>query len=70
MKRVDESDLYELPFGTKIRVIWHNSPYHSKNAEYYGVIFGGKIGYEDGLTDDVKEIAESIYNDSCMVYVI
>ena len=25
-----------------------NSNYHPKNDEYYGVIFGDKIGYEDG----------------------
>ena len=48
MKRITDSELLELPFGSKIRVIWHNSNHHPKNDEYYGIIFGNKIGYEDG----------------------
>ena len=68
MKRITDGELLELKFGTKIRVIWHNSKHHKKNEEYYGVIFGDKIGYEDGLTDETRAIAECIYNDWCMVY--
>lgn len=70
MKRITDDELLELSFGSKIRVIWHNSPRHEKGDEYYGVIFGDKIGYEDGLVDDKRTIAECIYNDWCMVYLV
>lgn len=70
MKRMTDSQLMELPFGSQIRVIWHNSNRHEKNEEYYGVIFGNKIGYEDGLIDECRNIAECIYNDWCMVYTL
>ena len=67
MKRITDSELLELPFGSKIRVIWHNSNYHD---EYYGIIFGGKIGYEDGKFDNTRTIVECMFNDWCMVYLI
>lgn len=70
MRRIDSSELKDLAFGSKIRVIWHNSNRHEKNSEYYGVIYGENIGYEDGLTDNIQTIAESIFNDWCMVYLI
>ena len=70
MKRITDSELLELPFGSKIRVIWHNSNHHPKNDEYYGIIFGDKIGYEDGEFDDTRTIAECVFNDWCMVYLI
>ena len=70
VKRITDRELLELSFGSKIRVIWHNSIHHSKNDEYYGVVFGNKIGYEDGLIDDLRTIAECIFNDWCMVYLI
>ena len=70
MKRITDGELLELKFGTMIKIIWHNSNHHKKNEEYYGVIFGHKIGYEDGLTDEKRIIAECIYNDWCMVYTM
>lgn len=70
MKRITEEELKELPFGSMIRIIWHNSYYHEPNAEYYGVIFENKIGYEDGKIDSVFVIAESMYNNCCMVYLM
>ena len=36
MKKITDSELLELPFGSKIRVIWHNSKHYPKNDEYYG----------------------------------
>ena len=70
MKRITSTELRELQFGSKIRVIWHNSEYHEKNEEYYGVIFGDKIGYEDGKVDELYAIAECEFNDWCMVYLL
>ena len=67
MKRITDSELLELPFGSKIRVI---KPHHPKNNEYYGVIFGDKIGYEDGKFDNTRTIAECMFDDWCMVYLI
>ena len=69
-RKITDSELLKLPFGSKIKVVWHNSPHHFKNSEYYGVIFGNKIGYEDGLVDNVRTIAECVFNDWCMVYQI
>ena len=68
MKRITDGELLDLKFGTKIKVVWHNSKHHDKNEEHYGVIFGDKIGYEDGLTDKTRDIAKCVYNDFCMVY--
>ena len=70
MKRITAGELLDLKFGTKIRVVWHNSEGHKKNKERYGVIFGHKIGYEVGLTDEKRIIAECMRKDWCMVYVI
>lgn len=70
MKRITDRELRELPFGSKIRIIWHNSKHHEKGKEYYGVIFGGKIGYEDGKIDDIRIIAECMFNDCCMAYLM
>lgn len=69
MKRITDSELLELGFGSKIRVIWYNSNLHPKNAEYYGVIFGDKIGYEDGEFDDIMTIAECVFTNQCIVYL-
>ena len=70
MKKIIDSELLELPFGSKIEIIWHNSIHHLKNDEYRGVIFGDKLGYEDGSIDDLGTIAECVLNDWCMVYLI
>lgn len=70
MKRITDEELKELPFGSMIRVIWHNSYYHEPNEEYYGVVFENKIGYEDGKIDSLFTIAECMYNDWCMVYLM
>lgn len=70
VKRVTDSELLDLPFGTKLKVVWHNSKHHEKNEEYVGVVFGQKIGWEDGLEDDLRTIAECAYNDWCMVYIM
>ena len=72
MKKITDSELLGLPFGSRIKVIWHNSTHHPKNDEYYyyGVIFGDKIGYEDGEFDDTRTIAECVFNDWCVVYQI
>lgn len=70
VRRITSSELLDLTFGSKIKVIWHNSKRHEKNEEYVGVIFGQKIGWEDGLEDDVRTIAECVNNDWCMVYLM
>lgn len=70
MKELTITELRELPFCSRIKIVWHNSEYHDLNAEYIGVIFGDKIGYEDGLVDRVHVIAESMHDDRCMVYLM
>lgn len=70
MKRITDVELLELGLGSQIRIIWHNSPHRDKNEEYYGVVFGKKIGWEDSAVDDLRTIAECMYNDWCMVYLL
>lgn len=70
MKRITDREILALPFGSKIRTIWHNSNHHEKGEEYYGVIFGDKIGWEDGKIDDTRTIAECMFNDWCMTYLM
>ena len=69
MKKINSTELLKLPFGSIVKVIWHNSAYHD-NEEYIGVIFGKNIGYEDGKIDTTISIAEYEYNNWCMVYLI
>lgn len=66
---LSSTEMYELEFGTKIRVVWHNSKHHPKGETFYGVVFGGNIGYTDGLFDEIGAIAECAYNDWCKVYI-
>lgn len=70
MKRITDTQLRELPFGSKVKVIWYNSIHHDKNEECYGVVFGDKIGWEDGKVDDLSTIAECMFNDWCMTYLM
>lgn len=70
MKRITHEEIKDLSFGSMVRVIWHNSKSHEQNAEYYGVVFGNKIGYEDGKIDEVNTIAECMFNNWCMVYLM
>ena len=70
MYKLTGSELLKLNFGDVIRVVWHNSRYHSLNESHYGVVFGHKIGWEDDLTDDLRTIAESAFADVCKVYLV
>ena len=70
MKRITDEELLELGLGSKIRIIWHNSPYHNKNEECHGVVFGKKIGWEDNSIDDKETIIKCMHNDWCMVYLL
>lgn len=70
MKEITDFELKELPFASKIRVVWTNSSHHNYGEWYNGVIFGDKIGYEDGCVDETFTIAECIFNDWCDVYLL
>ncbi len=69
-KLLTHSELLDLKFGAKIKVIWHNSKHHSPNEEHYGIIFGDKIGYKDGKTDETRTIAECVFNEWCKIYLV
>lgn len=60
----DNEDIGSLTLGSIIRVVW------SEKEEYIGVIFCNKIGYKDGLTDDIHTIVDSMNRDLCKVYVL
>lgn len=64
-KEID--NLFDLPFGTKVKVVWNTS---RRKDSYIGVIYGDMIGWEDGLCDEQGIIMESIYNKSCKAYLI
>lgn len=70
MKTLDSGEILDLPFGTKIKVVYHKSKYHSKDETYNAVVFGEKIGYEDGVVDNLRTIAEQAYNNYCKVYLL
>lgn len=70
MKKITDSELLELPFGSKIKVIWPDSIYCNKRAGYYGIVFGNNIGYEGGSIDDLRTIAKYMFDNWCMVYQI
>ena len=70
MLLITDSEFLDLPFGSKFKVVWHNSPHHDKNAEYIGVVFGDKVGYEDGLVDTKRTLAECAFNNWCQLYLI
>ena len=57
-------DIYTLPFGTKINVVWNDG------RHFNGVLFGGHIGWEDGLIDNQKMIRECMLKGICKVYII
>ena len=70
MKTLNSEEILALPFGTKIKIVYRKSNYHSKNETYNAVVFGEKIGYEDGLVDHLRIIAEQTYNNDCKVHLL
>lgn len=70
MKKLTSEEVLNLTFGTKIKIVYHNSKYHDKNETYKAVVYGDKIGYEDGIVDHLRIIAEQAYNNQCKVYII
>lgn len=67
---LDPSTVENLPFGTMIKIVWNNTREHKDHDTYNGIIFGSKIGYEDGLSDNVHDIAECIGNGLCKCYMV
>lgn len=60
--RFTADEIRSLPFGTMIKVWWMDD-----YSEYKGVVFGENIGYEDGKTDTLSEIAKHCANGICSV---
>lgn len=67
MLTLTSSQLINLPFGSKIKIVWH---YSNGYRQAYGIIFGDKIGYSDGFIDNKKVIAEQVCTNECNVYLI
>lgn len=70
MKALNSEEILALPFGTKIKIVYRKSKYHSKNETYNAVVFGEKIGYEDGVIDYLRIIAEQVYDNQCKVHLL
>ena len=77
VRKITDTELLELNFGSKIRIMWHNSLHQEyygvvfgKDKEYYGIVSGKKIGWEDGTVDDLRTIAGCIHKDYCTVYLL
>lgn len=63
-RKLNLISLYDLGFGSFIRVVW------GRGEEYKGVIYGDNIGYEDGKTEKISVIAEHMDRGLCTVYLI
>lgn len=63
-KLLTNEEIQKLSFGNKVKVVW------SDTEQYTGVVYGDKIGYEDGKHDSIKIIAEAEYSGLCKVYLI
>lgn len=64
--RINGSQLKALSFGTQIRVSWF-----SNTTSKLGVVFGDRVGWEDGSVSSIKDIADTIdTTDSCMVFLV
>lgn len=63
------SEFIYLPLGSVIKVIWHKSDWHEKDSESFGVIYGDKIGWEDGSNDDIQTLIVDMNDDCCDVYL-
>lgn len=70
MKKLTSEEILNLTFGTKIKIVYHNSKHHDKNETYKAVVYGDKIGYEDGMSDRLRIIAEQAFENECKVYLI
>ncbi|MDF2880038.1 MAG: hypothetical protein K0R54_595 [Clostridiaceae bacterium] len=60
-KFIDNIEIYNLPFGTKIKIIWSDEEF------YIGVIVNDTIYYEDGINDKITVIAEHMSREMCKV---
>ena len=69
-RKLTSEDILALTFGTKIKIVYHNSKYHFKNATYKAVVYGDKIGYENGIVEHLRIIAEKVASNECRVYLI
>lgn len=69
-KKLTHEEILNLTFGNQIKIVYHNSKYHDKNETYKAVVYGDKIGYEDGLVDCLRIIAEQAFENECKVYLI
>lgn len=70
MRKIEASDeLSYLPLGSVIKAVWHKSDCHEKDSECFGVIYGNKIGWEDGSNDNIQTLIISINDDYCDVYL-
>ncbi len=70
MKTLNREEVLALPFGTKIKIVYHKTKYHKKGETYNAVVFGEKIGYEDGLIDHLRIIAEQVDINQCKVHLL
>lgn len=69
MNKLTKEEILNLTFGNQIKIIYHNSKYHHKNETYKAVVYGNKIGYENGFVDYLKIIAEQAFEGECKVYL-
>lgn len=71
MKKIKAADEFSyLPLGSVIKAVWHKSNCHEKDSESFGVIYGDKIGWEDGSNDDIQTLITGMNDGCCDVYLI
>lgn len=62
MGKINADQIFKLSFGTKIKIVY------SDVESYKAVVFGNRIGYENGNVDDIITISEQFFNNQCEIY--
>lgn len=62
---INNDKLNTLFLGNKVKVVWKNP-----EEVYYGVIFGNKIGYDNGKFDSINIITDHVNRGFCKVYLL
>lgn len=69
MKQLTTNEVLNLPFGSKIKIC---KPYHPHYDidNCFAVVFGDKVGYKNGEYDKLETIANYMFENWCIVYLI
>ena len=70
MRKINISDeLYYLPLGSVIKVIWYKSDCYENGEECFGTVYGNMVGWESGNSDELKILTDNMRKNRCEVYL-